>query len=521
MPDTERSHIHFSPDLPDAHDSEHGAARFRRIRRNIALLMALAAVTPLVLMTAINHYQYQNALKRESLQPIESLLAKTAHSFDLFFTERLSAVSFIGGAYTFESLADQNTLGRVFRVMRKEFGGFVDIGLIDKNGHQVSYIGPYELQGRNYLDQPWIQEARVRGKYISDVFLGHRKFPHFVIAVTEDREESGESWIVRATVDTEVFNRIIASMGLDADSDAFIVNRAGVLQTQSKFYGGVLEKCPFALPAQSFSPTVVSMTDVRDKKVVLGYVYFANHPFILMIVRPQIDVFKAWSTLKGELLILFFGSVAVVLFVIHWVTRQMVRRVEASELRRQAMDHEMQYTSKLASIGRLAAGVAHEINNPLAIINEKTGLMKDLIDLAPEFPRREKFNAMIQSVLQSVDRCRTITHRLLGFARRMDVAIEVMNLNDLIREVLGFLDKEAFHRNIDLRLDLDANLPKIASDRGQLQQVFLNIITNAFEAVEDGGTVAITSWGPGPGRRGRFHSRQRPGNDRGDTGPYF
>jgi two-component system NtrC family sensor kinase len=120
--------------------------------------------------------------------------------------------------------------------------------------------------------------------------------------------------------------------------------------------------------------------------------------------------------------------------------------------------------------------------------------MKDLIEHTPDFPKREKFLALVQAILQSVDRCRNITHRLLGFARRMDVQIEVLDLNDVIGEVLGFLEKEALYRNIDLRLQLAENLPRIASDRGQLQQVLLNILNNAFAAVDDGGIVSITTW---------------------------
>jgi two-component system NtrC family sensor kinase len=154
----------------------------------------------------------------------------------------------------------------------------------------------------------------------------------------------------------------------------------------------------------------------------------------------------------------------------------------------------MQETSKLASIGRLAAGVAHEVNNPLAIINEKAGLIQDLTEMTPDCPQKEKLLPLTGAILQSVDRCRTITQRLLGFARRMDISVEMLSLNDVIEEVLGFLEKEALHRNIDLQLNLAQDLPRIASDRGQLQQVFLNILNNAFDAVRDGGQVAITSF---------------------------
>jgi two-component system NtrC family sensor kinase len=76
----------------------------------------------------------------------------------------------------------------------------------------------------------------------------------------------------------------------------------------------------------------------------------------------------------------------------------------------------------------------------------------------------------------------------------MHVAHEVIDINALIREVLGFLEKEAFHRDIKIDLDLLDDLPMIKSDRGQLQQVFLNIINNAMDAVNKGGEISISSW---------------------------
>jgi two-component system NtrC family sensor kinase len=76
----------------------------------------------------------------------------------------------------------------------------------------------------------------------------------------------------------------------------------------------------------------------------------------------------------------------------------------------------------------------------------------------------------------------------------MDVEIEAIDLNGVIREVYGFLFKEAFHRNIEVQLKLADDLPDVLADQGQLQQVFLNVLNNAFSAVEDGGAIEIRTW---------------------------
>jgi two-component system NtrC family sensor kinase len=151
----------------------------------------------------------------------------------------------------------------------------------------------------------------------------------------------------------------------------------------------------------------------------------------------------------------------------------------------------MEYQNNMAALGRLSAGVAHEINNPVSIISEKAGLLKDLVLMSDAPPPKEKILALLDSVLRSADRCGGITHRLLGFAKHMQVQTEIIELDVLLREVLGFLEKEAAYRGIRIEFDFPEDPPDIVSDRGQLQQVFLNIINNAFAAVEDGGRIQI------------------------------
>jgi two-component system NtrC family sensor kinase len=467
--------------------------RYNILRRNILILMILITIIPLSLMAFINYHQYQAALKDEIVAPLRILVNKTKNSFELFLAGRLSLINFVASAYSYDQLADEKNLNRIFRVLKKEFEGFVDLGLIDSSGLQVSYTGPYELKGKNYAEQEWFQQVKVNDVYISDVFMGYRRFPHIVMAV-QHIKDTGEEWIVRATIDTARMADLIASMGLDAQSDAFLVNHNGVLQTNSKFLGKVLESCPIPIGPLSYEPSVLQTKAPDGRDILLVYANLARSGFVLVLVKPRAEIMKAWYTLKSELLFLFIGSVVVIFTVVFSLSNILVKRMKESDEKRELAFRQMEHSNKLSSIGRLAAGVAHEVNNPLAVINEKAGLMKDMIEYDPNSSDKEQFLGYINTIIQSVERCSTITHRLLGFARRMDVEVEVIDLNDVVREVLAFLEKDALHRNIKVGLHLASDLSRIASDRGQLQQAFLNLLNNAFAATDDGGTVSVVSW---------------------------
>jgi signal transduction histidine kinase len=100
---------------------------------------------------------------------------------------------------------------------------------------------------------------------------------------------------------------------------------------------------------------------------------------------------------------------------------------------------------------------------------------------------------LVDSIIKSVTRTGTITKRLLSFARNLQARIEPVNLKETIQEVLGFMDKEAQFRQINIILKVDEGIPVFEGDRGKLQQVFLNLINNAFAAVNDGGMIEINA----------------------------
>ncbi|MGD8775253.1 MAG: ATP-binding protein [Syntrophobacterales bacterium] len=477
--------------LKDFPNYGEGPERYNLLRKNFVLIVCATAIIPLLLMAAINYYQYQSALKEEIVKPLSRLITSTKHSLELFLSERESTMRLLIRERSFEELSNQTRVNFIFQSLKAEFPEFVDLGLIDSSGLQRSYSGPYALKGKNYKDQDWFQEVQLRGVYVSNVFLGYRKFPHFVIAIKRDTVE-GDFYVLRATIDTEKFNQLISTITLRPGSDIFLIDREGVLQTPSRHHGGVLEKVSLPVPPIS-QEAVIGRTKDHHGEHLFGYAYLRGANFILVLIKEPGEVMAGWFTLKIELLLVLVVSVAVILIVSVRATGLLVDRIMEADQKRESMYAEMEHTGKLASLGRLAAGVAHEINNPLAIINEKAGLIKDLIEFSKQYQEREKLMSQVDSILRSVNRCREITHRLLGFAKRMDVKVETIHLNELLQEVLGFLEKEAFHRNIEVNFNLAPELAPIAHDRGQLQQVFLNIINNAFEAVADGGKITIAT----------------------------
>ncbi len=459
--------------------------RYTVLNRNITIIMLLITIIPLTCMLVINNFQYKTHLRNQIMAPLYAMSEKTRHSFEIFMDQRLAIVRFISATYSVENLGSKQVIQKILSSLKKERYGFVDIGLINAKGDLVSYVGPYSLLGKNYSEQISFQETQIKGQYISNVFLGYRKYPHIVIAV-QVIKDNGETWVLRATIDTDFFDNLISSMGLERSSDAFLVNSAGILQTNSLYYGNTLEKCPLRLPSNGYKSRGIETKDGNNRDIIIVSSGFSIADYILVIVQPQSVALKSWYALKTEMIIIFLISLTIIIFAIIQMTAVLIKRIKTSDEHRENVLIELQHAQKLSSIGRLAAGVAHEINNPLAIINEKAGLMMDLIELSTQFNQKSKFSELTKSIVTSVDRCRRITHRLLGFSKRIDVKIEPIQINTIIHEVIEFLEKDILYRKLEVNINLSDSLVPILSDHGQLQQVFLNLLTNAFAVVEDG-----------------------------------
>ncbi len=469
-------------------ETDSSSSRYRGLWRLSVVVTSLVAILPLVIMTAVNFLHDREANRTESLLAVSRILTSTTRSLEFALEERRNALSLILSESTYEELADE--LGPTLEHLQAAFGGFVDLGLIQSNGNQTTYVGPYDLKAKNYQGQDWFHEVLLRGVYISDVFMGYRNFPHFVIAI-RDQKENGDFYILRATIDMELITSRINTLDMDVDTDAFIINHHDTLQTASKFYGNILQKVEVTVPPSTHNPEDIEEHWEDGTWVMQGTAYIDGTPFIVMAIKRQTSPFRAWLRKDSTIIWFLVASIALIITVVLISSNRMVASLREADARRTKALHDLEYTNKLATIGRMAASVAHEINNPLAIINEDAGLLNDMATFTENYPQKEKTLSLVASIHKSVDRCSNVTHRLLGFAKRMDVHKEPIALDKLLEEVVGFQRTEIVHRSIKIEYHFPEVAPPIESDRGKLQQVFLNIIGNALAAVEDGGLIEI------------------------------
>jgi PAS domain S-box-containing protein len=155
---------------------------------------------------------------------------------------------------------------------------------------------------------------------------------------------------------------------------------------------------------------------------------------------------------------------------------------------RKALMGQIIQSERQAAVGRLASGVAHEINNPLAIISEIAGFLNEMMEEGAAVQNGEFMDELrdgLPKILKHVKRGKDITTRLLTFARKTEDRVQVADVNASLEEILPFLEKQARLANVTIHRDYQKDLSKVPIEELQLQEIFINLITNAIHALED------------------------------------
>jgi len=466
---------------------------YKNLRRKVIFITLLVSFTPLTVLGTGIYYQFAQIYKDKIQEQIRYRASAQAEAVDLFLKERVAVLSAAAHAHISYDLRDEKNLSHLFSVMNLRGGAFVDLGVINEEGQHLAYVGPYNLKGLNYYREKWFAEVMNKGIFISDVYFGYRQLPHFIIAIR--RQENQNIWILRASINPDIFESIVRAAQLGKSGDAYLINKERVFQTSPRFVGKLLSQSDVDSTLFGKGTTVIEYRNDKGKKVLYAGSWLKSKKWLLIITQEASEEMTGLLAARNvEILIIGFGFLAIILTTV-FTTRVFVHRLRESDTKMNELNAQLVQSDKLAALGKMGASVAHEINNPLVIAIQKIGWIEDLL-MEEEFQQSknmEEFKTSLKKINHHLDRIRKVVHNMLGYARRMEPRLEDVDINETLNQTLDLLENYARINNIDIQTDLSSDLPIIASDQAQLQQVFLNLISNAIDVVGEDGLVGVKS----------------------------
>ena len=473
------------------HESE---GYFRRLKRRIQAGLVIGLMVPLLIVSIYSHFQFEFILRKSGKLHLISIAESQRNTMDLFLQERVMNIFSLFHQSSFKRDPSDDDMRLYLEKLREMSDSFIDVGFLDSSGRQVGYAGPYPfLHGRDYSSEPWFRTLmdQEQNYFISDIYLGFRQKPHFTIAVRQVLDS--EKYVMRATLDPDKFYLFLRTMARGKGVDSSIVNRNGQYQVVDPDRGLLLGDSTYVPPEDSS----VGADEVfnRGEPELVGHAWLGEVPWVLLVRQPLNVAYSQMYTVRNGIIAITAAVLIALIATVIITTENLINRAQHMEESRRELKSQLLHAAKLVSVGELASGVAHEINNPLAIISSQSGVIRDMTDeqfnmeLSPESIRRE-----LDIVDDAVVRIRGITQKLLNFVRRNRPREVRCNVNRLIDDVLGGLMEREFEvSNIKLLRNLEPAVPDFLCDPDQLRQVFLNLVNNAGDAIDKDGTITITT----------------------------
>ncbi len=470
-------------------------AFYHVLSRKITALILVVSFFPLILTTGILFYRFNQTYTEKIQAHISELVQKHTQNIDSFLSEKLGNIRYLAQQFDSTQQASDIFLQKNLKLLKTEYGDvFTDLGLVNENGIQFEYEGPFRFKNADYSGAEWFLKAMGKPFYISDVFAGLRGHPHFIIAVKV--KSNGSDYILRSTINFGAFNSLVENIQIGKTGLAFLVNSKGELQTQTRV--GLKESIISSMLDRSCyknNETIFAKKqDASGNKFLCVTSMLKNIDWIMVFRQDIKDAFHDLWKIQILTLVIFILCCVAILAVAFVLPRNIVKLISKSDKKSEVMNKQVVESGKLATIGELAAGIAHEINNPVAIMVEEAGWIEDLLEEEDlkECENLNEFTRALRQINTQGKRCKEITHKLLSFARKTDSTVNDVQVNDAIREIVSLSAQMARYNKVIIETSLDESIPYIRISPSELQQVILNFFNNAIDAMEKtGGTIKV------------------------------
>lgn len=470
---------------------------YKNLQRKHLARLILTYLLPMILLVAYFEFQYNQMLTESRTMHFKSVAENQANMLDLFLNERAVNLINLIDDPKLEIPPSISSMKKYLEKLKKDSEAFSDLDFFNSEGLRVSHAGEFSsLEKRDYSNENWYLQLNGSHKrfIITDIYLGYRRKPHFTIAVS--RYIGDSNYVLRATLDHSKIYDYIKSIEKSTDANISIVNQKGYYQVVTENVGQVLNYSSIIPPPDK---TIGYETINQGKESIeFAYAWLGEVMWAVIVQPANAQGSGVFLGIQFNIITVIFSIIVILtLFAVILVRSRQIATIEqekdvATE-EKEIVVHQLEHASKLASIGELASGIAHEINNPLAVIGSKIGLVQDLMN--PEFNPNPKFSDIephLSGIHDAVFRCRDITRKLLSFVRQNEYELKEYNLNAVLNDVAdNFFEHELSLSNIEIIKRYDNDLPGLVTDANLLKQVFINIMNNARDAIEAPGKITL------------------------------
>jgi len=468
---------------------------FKRLKWLLFFSFLLLTSLPLLSLGYRNMVNSEAMVRDRSALHLRSIVEKSAQLLQGFLSERLGDLRLLAGSVLPMDSEGQTALAeeRLAMVMR-QYGVYKGFLLLDVNGNVLASIHREYFDAENYTEKKWFQEAIAGKEHLETIILGEpKREPGLQVSTPVFHHQTKKiNAVLLCLIDLTSIERLFSETMIEQTGEVYILDHQGRFLTSTRFgVKPMSQRIDLAEYRRLCGEgSVCRRLDYRGVSVLSAAMTLPETDWTLIVDQDWKEISRQLSDIRRRFLLWGFFFVAVEMMVAYFISLQIARMLERSYKHEKELESQVLEQEKLVTMGLLTAGMAHELNTPIANALVYTQmLIEDMSNLQESKESFEKLRT-IEEEIQQISR---IVRNLLEFSRRPQKGEENTDVSALLDRLLEIAKINETYPEVKIIVDHQHNLPPAHADPSILKQVFGNLIANALDAMPEGGTLRITT----------------------------
>jgi two-component system, NtrC family, sensor kinase len=464
----------------------------KRLRLVLVLSFGFLSIVPLFFVGYKIKTEGAEMIKEKVFSHLLSVSDKSSYIIMEFLSERRSDLRMLSSLLSLQPDMDAARAADHFRLMKKKYNVYLGFMVADSDG-EVSYSDSRCFERESPVrGREWFVRARRGGEYMSDIFTveaDNRTVPVILAAVPVSGSDGTASRVLAACIDFSKIDISLSKTEIGITGEVYVVNKDGRFITSSRLGANILEdEIPINEKKDPLSQKgVYELIDYRGERVLHAYNEISDNSWIVIAEQDKDEALSQINDLNTKIFIMGFMLVVLIIAVALFVSGRIVRFIEKAYNREKELEFQVIQKEKLAALGLFTAGLAHELNTPLANALLYTQMIAEDMD-----PRKDSGHLeRLETIEEEIKHGSRIVRNFLEFSRHSRGERQFTSVNDVIDKLITIAQPHCSSKGIKIVRELQKGIPPVKGEPSIIQEVITNVFANACDVMQQGGVLGI------------------------------
>jgi len=462
---------------------------FERLRLLLIAAFMIVSLVPLAALGFKVISQGQILIEEKASSYLKGLAHSNAEEIQGFMAERLSDINSLSNIVCIFGY-DREKLASHFEQMKKQYDPYLAFLVLDRTGHLIFSIFDSTLD--DTVSQATHLLAKSHDTKKGKVFMfgsGQTRIPAIMICSPIRNASEENCGQLCALVDFRRIDTLLRKSNIEVTGEVYLVDKTGRFLSASRFGARALKDQISMEEIQGRSKGLYKTTDYRGERVLQAYKKVDGFPWYVMADQDMDEILDRIKKLGRDAVFDGISTALVVFCLAFFVSMGIVNILKSKYRYEKELEFQMIQKEKLASLGLLTSGLAHELNTPLANALLYTQIAKEELDV-PE-TSLEILQERLSTVVDEIRQGSRIIQNLLDFSRHSRNDGHKTDVNETLEKLMKIAEPHCESNGIEVERKLEKGLPQVNADASTIQAILTNLVSNAIEAMPDGGSLVL------------------------------